>query len=87
MRTFLGKLSGLHQTCDIGMYKEYKQLTEKMDAFQVEKLISMFAQIKGTGKIKPGMGVSVGVVIVTLATFTMIITINCLFWGSRACEV
>ena len=54
MRKFLGKLSEVHQTCDITIYKEYKQLTEKMDAFQVEKLISMFAQIKGTGKIKPG---------------------------------
>ena len=54
MRKFLGKLSEVHQTCEITIYKEYKQLTEKMDAFQVEKLISMFAQIKGTGKIKPG---------------------------------
>ncbi len=54
MRKFLGKLSEVHQTCDMTIYKEYKQLSEKMDAFNVEKLISMFAQIKGTGRTKPG---------------------------------
>ena len=53
MRGFLSHVSDSHKSCDMSLYKEYKQLTEKMDSFQVDKLINMFAQIKGTGRIKP----------------------------------
>lgn len=54
MREYMSKLAEINQTCDISVYKEYKKLSEKLDAFPVEKLISMFSQIKGTGKVKPG---------------------------------
>ena len=50
----MSRLAEVHSTSDIAIYREYKKLTEKMEAFPVDKLISMYAQIKGTGKIKPG---------------------------------
>lgn len=54
LRLFTLRLVDSHETGEMELYREYKKLKERMETFPVEKLISMFAQLKTTGKRKPG---------------------------------
>ena len=54
MRQFLLKVAESHENNELTLYKEYKKFSERMDSFHVQKLMTMFSQLKGTGKIKPG---------------------------------
>ena len=54
MRQFLLKVAESHVNNELTLYKEYKKFSERMDSFPVQKLMTMFSQLKGTGKAKPG---------------------------------
>lgn len=54
LRLFTLRLADCHETGEMELYREYKRLKERMETFPVDKLISMFAQLKSTGKRKPG---------------------------------
>ena len=49
------RLADVHENHHVTLYRDFKKLKEKMDTLPVEKILSMFTQIKGTGKKKPGI--------------------------------
>ena len=61
MLTFTGKLLEASVLCASKQSTEYDKAREKFDQLPSSKLLQMFAQIRGTGRRRPGVCVSVGV--------------------------
>lgn len=55
MRGFLIRLAMAQEEAESQLVKEFKSLKEKIDGMSVEKLLSIFTNIKKTGTMKPGM--------------------------------